>query len=166
MNNNAKKFLGRILRDDDPKSLTLVLKDLSATLGFTNGQLTDFMISQSFNIEIHGDDDAIEIVYPHNGRAIRISVEADAEEIDKLLAYFNEKVVQKYKEKIESKTLNESEAKEIVSSLLDYIDTLTDSRAHDMILKLKGLLKNETLEFEIHDVVEVFGDDDIPDEEG
>jgi len=166
MNNKAKKFLGKIMRDEDLKSLVLSVKGFSALLSYSHGLLTEFAIDEPFKIEIHGDSDVIEIVYPHGRRAILITVEADVEEYDDLLEEFNKDVAEKYKEKIENKTLNDSEAKEYLSSLLDYINRLTDKRANDLIEKLKDLLKNEVLELEIHDVVEVFSEDDIDDDEG
>jgi len=166
MNDKAKRILENAIKDDDPKAISIVFKDLSVELSISNGYLTDFAISQGFNTEIYGDEDSIEIVYPYGKRAIRIDVESNAEENDNLLEEFNKEVTEKYLERLISKKLSVDELRQFVSSLLDYINSLTDKRANEIIQKIKELLRGELLEFNVVDVVEVFGDDDIDDEEG
>ena len=124
----------------------------SAELLFSSGLLSEFTITLS-SATASGDNNRIEISY-HKGRTVTVSVEGD-----NLLSYFNDKI-KKYKDKIEVKTLSKDEAKEIVSELLEYIDILTDRRAHDLL----HLQSDEV--FEIKDVVEVESEDEIPEEEG
>jgi len=163
MTNDVNRILKNLFIDDALKTIEIVFKQVSMTLTLSNIYLTDFAISKGFDVEIYGDDDSIEIVYPRGKRGIRIDVEADAEEIDRLLDDFNKEMAEKYKEKIQNKTFNETDIRNYINALLDYINSLTDNRANDLIQSIKEPTRGEILEFKVLDAVETVADDEEED---
>ena len=120
----------------------LVLKiygsSFSANLSFSNDKLTTFSID--YNVEsgkftISGADIVISIGNYHY-----------MPEKKEILSDFNETVMEKYKEKITVWKINESEAKQLLLDLLDYINGLTKGEANELIEKVKNAVKSENVE--------------------
>ena len=87
----------------------------SADLSFSNDKLV------SFSIEYNGDEGKFTI----NGADIVISIgnyHYIPEKKD-LLEEFNETIIEKFKEKIAKREINEIEAKQLLLDLLDYINS-------------------------------------------
>ena len=164
MTNDVNRILKNLFIDDALKTIEIVFKQVSMTLTLSNIYLTDFAISKGFDIDIYGDDDNIEIVYPRGKRGIRINVEVDTEGIDRLLDDFNKDVAEKYKEKIQNKTFDDTDIRDYINALLDYINSLTDNRVNDLIQSIKELTRGEILEFKVVDAVETVADDDEEDD--
>jgi len=117
------------------------------------------------DIGVYGDKDKIEIKYPKGAYNVVIGAEG-FEAKDTILDGFNLQTNEKYKDKIENKKLTESEIRDYLNALLDYVNWFTDNRAKDIIERLKSVLQNNPLEFEIKEVVENMSENDINDKEG
>ena len=107
----------------------------SANLNFSNDKLV------SFYIDYRGESEKFTI----NGADIVISIgnyHYTPEKKD-ALEKFNETIMERYKEKIAEWEINESEAKQLLIDLLDYINSVTKGK--ELIEKVKSAVKSENV---------------------
>ena len=120
----------------------LVLKidgySFSATLNFANGKLI------TFSIDYKRDDDSFTI----KGADIVISIDGYhyIPEKKDLLKDFNEAIMKQHYEAIMKREISESEAKQLLLELLDYINSVTKGGAIALIEKVKSTVKGENVE--------------------
>lgn len=110
----------------------------SANLSFSNDKLATFSIEyniESGKLTISGADIVISIGNYHY-----------MPEKKDILRGFNETVMEKYKEKITRWEINESEAKQLLLDLLDYVNGITKGEAADLIENVKSAVKGENVE--------------------
>jgi len=115
--------------------LKIVGSSFSATLDFSNDKLITFSIdynAESEKFSINGADIVISIGGYHY-----------VPEKKDLLKDFNETVMKKYKDKIAK--ISESEAKQLLLELLDYINSVTKGGAIALIEKVKNAVKSENV---------------------
>jgi len=109
----------------------------SANLDFSNEKLISFYIDykgEGGNFTINGADIVVTI-----GNYHYIPEKKD------LLKDFNEATVEKFREKITKRDIDESEAKQLLLELLDYINNATKGVVADLIEKVKNTVKSESV---------------------
>jgi len=129
--------------------------NFSAILNISDGQLI------SFSIEYSEDGDSFTI----DGAVVGITIdryyymdegdkEKTVEKIDfeipedkDLLEKFNDTIMKQYKGKIAKREINESEAKQLLLELLDYIDKVTKEGAIGLTKKVRGSIESVKVEF-------------------
>jgi len=67
-----------------------------------------------------------------------------------LLAKFNETTMKRYEKKIAKRQISESEAKELLIELLDYINSLTKGGLLGLTEKVKSAVKSENVKVGFH----------------
>jgi len=127
----------------------------SALLNISDGQLISFSIdynSHEDNFTINGADVGIAIdryyYMDENDKEQTVEkIDFDIPEDKDLLEKFNETIMKQYKEKIAKREISESEAKQLLLDLLDYIDKVTKEGAISLTEKVRNSIKNIKVEF-------------------
>jgi len=127
----------------------------SAILNISDGQLISFSIEYSEDgdsFTVDGADVGITIdryYYMDEDDKEKTEEKVDFEipEDKDLLEKFNETIMKQYKEKIAKREINESEAKQLLLDLLDYIDKVTKEGAISLTEKVRNSVKNIKVEF-------------------
>jgi len=129
--------------------------NFSAILNISDGQLISFSIEYNEdgeNFTINGADIGITVdrYYYMDEDDKEKTVEKinfDIPEDKELLEKFNEAIMKQYKEKIAKREISESEAKQMLLELLDYIDKVTKEGVISFTEKVRSSAKNIKVEF-------------------
>ena len=135
----------------------------SAILNLSDGQLISFSVDfdedgDNFTINGAGVGIAIDRYYYMDEDDKEKTVEKidfDIPEDKDLLEKFNKTIMKQYKEKIAKREIRESEAKQLLLELLDYINNVTKGGAIGLIEKVESAVKSENIKVEFRRPEEV-----------
>ena len=145
--------------DVDEIVLEIDGSSFSAALDFVNNRLIGYFIKYNKdgeNFIINGADigmgiDRYYYIDENDKEQTKEIIDFETPEDKDLLAKFNETVMKKYEEKIAKRQISESEAKEFLLELLDYINyTLTKGGLLGLTEKVKSVVKSENAKVEFH----------------
>mgnify|MGYP001772588832 CR=1 FL=1 len=128
----------------------------SASLTFLNSRLIAFFINyynKDENFTIDGSESTIGAdryyyIDENDKEQTKEIIDFETPEDKDLLAKFNEEIMRQYREKIAKRQITESEAKQLLLELLDYIDNITKGGIVGLTEKVRSVIRSENVKIE------------------